>query len=94
MRTSPGPCEIHQRLINSGRIASILDRLPQKDRERMRPLYRHFSGAHSQRPSRSHPPANTGKQGVCTRGSGEHALADSGHRNELLDEVEKSEGME
>ena len=85
----------HQRLINSGRIASILDQLPQKDRERMRPLYRHFSGGliHSDRPD------HTRLRMLVNKAFAPGAVESMRSRiqaivNELLDEVEKSEGMD
>ena len=85
----------HQRLINSGRIASLLDQLPQKDRERMLPLYRHFSRGliHSDRPDHTRLRVLVNKaftpRAVESMRSRIQAIV-----NELLDAVEKSEGMD
>ncbi len=85
----------HQRLINSGRIATILDQLPEKDRERMRPLYHHFSGGliHSD------PPDHTRVRTLVNKAFTPRAVESMRSRaeaivNELLDTVEKSEKMD
>ena len=85
----------HQRLINSGRIASLLDQLPQQDRERMGPLYRHFSLGliHTD------PPDHTRLRVLVNKAFTQGAVENMRSRiqaivNELLDAVQESGRMD
>ena len=85
----------HQRLINSGRIASLLDQLPQQDRERMQPLYCHFSLGliHTD------PPDHTRLRVLVNKAFTQGAVESMRSRiqaivNELLDAVQESGRMD